>query len=80
MNHVSLNHVLMARRINVLATTLLVLGSVLSIALFLYSNQLSSEIELIKIGIQQRSEATSKPRLSRPLLLSNTKAAVVKND
>ena len=80
MNHIGLNHVLMTHRINVTATTLLVLGSVLSITLFLYSHQLSSETELMQIGMQQRSEVTNKPHLSRPLLQSNAKAATVKND
>jgi Tfp pilus assembly protein PilN len=80
MNHVDLNHVLMTHRINMLATTLLVLGSVLCIALFLYSHQLSSETELLQIGMRQHIETTNKPRSNRPLLQSNAKADAEIND
>jgi hypothetical protein len=80
MNRVGLNHVLMTNRVNMLATTLLVIGSVLSIALFLYSHQLSSEIELLKIDMRQQTETTNKKHLSRTLLQSNAKASAVEND
>lgn len=80
MNPVGFNHVLRTHRVNLLATTLLVLGSVLSITLFLYSHQLSSEIELLKIDMRQQTETTNKKHLSRTLLQSNAKASVVEND
>ena len=80
MNHISLNHVLMTHRINLFATTLLVLGCVSSITLFVYSHQLSSETQLMQIGMQQGSKASNMQHLSRSLLQSNAKAAMVKND
>jgi Tfp pilus assembly protein PilN len=80
MNHIGLNHVLTTNKFNVFAITLLVIGNVLSFALFLYCYQLSSETDALQIGVQQRSETTNKPHLSRPLLQSNTKADAVKND
>ena len=78
MNHIGLNHVLMTRKIDMLATSLLVIGNVLSIALFLYCHQLSSETELLKIDLRQRSEATNKPHLNRTLSQINAKEHAVK--
>ncbi len=80
MNHICLNHVLMIHRINVFATTLLLLGSVLSIALFLYSHQLSSEAELMQTSIRQLSETTNKAHFRPSLSQSNARAEARKND
>ncbi len=80
MNHIGLNHVLAKHKLDVLATSLLVIGNVFSIALILYCYQLSSETDVLQIGMQQRSETTNKLHLSRSLLQSNAKADAVKND
>ncbi|MDI1298715.1 PilN domain-containing protein [Methylotenera sp.] len=80
MNHIGLNHALMTRKIDMLATSLLVIGNVLSIALFLYCHQLSSETELLQLDLRQRLEATNKPRLNRSLSPINAKEYAVKHD
>jgi Tfp pilus assembly protein PilN len=80
MNQIDLNHVLMTRKIDRLAISLLVIGNALSIVLFLYCHQLSSETELLQIDLHQRSEVTNKPRLNRSLSQVNAKEHAVKHD
>jgi predicted amino acid-binding ACT domain protein len=80
MNNIGLNHVLMTHKIDVLATSLLVIGNVLSIALFLYCHQLTSETAFLQIDMRQRSEATNKPNLNRSLLQINVKEHAIKHD
>ena len=80
MNHIGLNHVLRTHKIDVLAISLLVIGNMLSIALFLYCQQLSSETELLQLDLRQRLEATNKPRLNRTLSQINAKEHAVKHD
>ena len=80
MNHIGLNHVLMTQKIDMLATSLLVIGSVLNIALFLYCHQLSSETELLQIDLRQRSEATNKTNFSRSWSQINAKEHAAKHD
>jgi Tfp pilus assembly protein PilN len=80
MNHIGLNHVLMTRKIDVLATSLLGIGGVLNIALFLYCHQLSNKTELLQMDLRQRSEATNQSRLSRSLSQINAKEHTVKLD
>lgn len=80
MNHIGLNHVLTTHKLDVLATSLLVIGNVFGFALFLYCYQLSSETDALQISMQQQSETTNRLHLSRPLLQSNAKANAVKNN
>lgn len=80
MNHIGLNHVLTTNKFNVFAITLLVIGNMLSVAIFLYCYQLSSETDALQIGVRKPSGTTNKLHLSRPLLQLNAKASAVKND
>lgn len=80
MNKIGLNHTLVTHKINVLATSLLVIGSMLSIALFLYCHQLSNESELLQIDMRQQSETSNKPRFNRPLSQINAKINAGKHD
>jgi hypothetical protein len=84
MTHIHLNHELMMRRVNVLAITLLAIGSLLSVALFFYCQQLASKTELLQFDMQQHAQSTASPRSqsrsSRALLQLNDKEATGKQD
>jgi len=84
MNRIHLNHGLVTSGVSVFATTLLVMGGLLSGALFLYGQQLASQTESLQEYIQQYTQAVNKPRAqqhaSRGLSQTNAKADAGKRD
>ncbi|MDI1308936.1 MAG: hypothetical protein PSV17_05825 [Methylotenera sp.] len=84
MKSIHLNHEMKTSRNNAAAMTLLVIGSLLSVALSIYSQQLTSKTELLQIDMQQHAQpkVTSRSLLasSRALLQSNNKEEAVKRD
>ena len=84
MRYIHLNHGLMTRRVNVVAMALLIIGSVFSIALFLYCRQLTSKTELLHIDMQQRAQSRVTSRFlspsSRTFLQTNNKEETGKHD
>ena len=80
MNYIGLNHVLTKNKFNIIAITLLVIGNVLSVVVFLYCYHLSNETDALQIDIRQQSGATNKLHLNRPLLQSKAKSSALKSD
>jgi Tfp pilus assembly protein PilN len=80
MRLVKLNHALIAHKVNLTTAILLITGSVLSVTLFAHAYQLSRKTELLQMTIQQLTETTNQPRLSRALLQPSAKADTDKHD
>lgn len=80
MNRIHLNHGLMTSSMHVFATTLLVIGSLLSGALFLYNQQLSSKAESLQMDIQRYTQSDSKRHAQRGLTKINAKENAGKHD
>ena len=79
MNYVSLNHVILTRKFNILATLLLITGILVASAIFFHSQKLSTETARLQIAKQQL-EVTNKPRLIGAFQQVGAKSDALKNN